>query len=194
MTKSGYIKFGVGLNESEKRDHIQAAAKKIFGQAGYQKTTVKDIIAEAGISRQTYYSYFKSKDDILIQFLDRFIKDIKRVKNLENPDQLQTVEELRDQIVRLTRALLWIIIENRDLIKVAIEGLVMDDQVLAPRSEKILDTLSAFIKEYLDSAQNRGFIHDFDTELLSSMLLGIYIEMVRKHILKNDDPPIEKLV
>lgn len=36
----------------------------VFGRLGYPDTRVEDILEEAGISRPTFYRYFKSKDDV----------------------------------------------------------------------------------------------------------------------------------
>lgn len=43
---------------------IVAAARRCFEAAGIGKTTVEDIAGAAGVSRQTVYKYFSSKQDI----------------------------------------------------------------------------------------------------------------------------------
>ena len=43
---------------------ILRAAMNVFGRLGYSDTRVEDIIGEAGISRPTFYRYFKSKEDV----------------------------------------------------------------------------------------------------------------------------------
>ncbi len=195
MAKSGYTKFGVGLDESEKRNHIIAAAQKVFGNISYQKATVQDIISEAGISRRTFYAYFKNKEDVISELVDNFIDDITRTRNLEILYELKTIEELRDQIIRLAWALFAIIYEHRDIIKLYFEGLVINDQVLSPRSENILDTLNTLIKEYIETAQKKNFIYnEIDSEIMSAMLLGMYMEIVRKFLVNSDPPPIDKLI
>jgi AcrR family transcriptional regulator len=37
----------------------------------YERITVEDILAEAGVGRATFYAHFKSKDDLLHRSLDR---------------------------------------------------------------------------------------------------------------------------
>ncbi len=46
-------------------DQILASARACFETTGISKTTVEDIAAAAGISRQTVYKYFSSKQDII---------------------------------------------------------------------------------------------------------------------------------
>lgn len=50
----------------ETRQRIVDAGLKLFASNGYEATTLDAIAAEAGISRRTFFHYFKSKDEILI--------------------------------------------------------------------------------------------------------------------------------
>ncbi|MBO9589765.1 TetR/AcrR family transcriptional regulator [Devosia sp.] len=50
----------------ETRQRIVDAGLKLFAGNGYEATTLDAIAAEAGISRRTFFHYFKSKDEILI--------------------------------------------------------------------------------------------------------------------------------
>jgi AcrR family transcriptional regulator len=43
---------------------ILQASMNVFGRLGYPDTRVEDILEDAGISRPTFYRYFKSKDDV----------------------------------------------------------------------------------------------------------------------------------
>ncbi len=60
---------GMGLREKKRQEtlkRIAATAMKLFARDGYEATTLDAIAAEAGISRRTFFHYFKSKDDILL--------------------------------------------------------------------------------------------------------------------------------
>jgi len=61
-----------GLREQKRVDthqRIVDAALNLFLADGYAATTLDAIAAEAGISRRTFFSYFKSKDDIVISVM-----------------------------------------------------------------------------------------------------------------------------
>src|SRR5690349_4252907 len=47
------------------RQRIAATGLRLFLANSYDTTTLDTIAAEAGISRRTFFSYFKSKEDIL---------------------------------------------------------------------------------------------------------------------------------
>lgn len=58
-----------GLRERKRRETLQRitdAGISLFIAKGYEATTIEEIAVAAGISRRTFFYYFKSKDDILL--------------------------------------------------------------------------------------------------------------------------------
>ncbi|MDQ7955275.1 MAG: helix-turn-helix domain-containing protein [Rhodocyclaceae bacterium] len=58
-----------GLRERKQRETRQRIAElalRLFLEHGYDGTTLDAIASAAGISRRTFFSYFKSKDDIIL--------------------------------------------------------------------------------------------------------------------------------
>ena len=75
-----------GLREQKRRLTFQRIADvgmKSFLAKGYQETTIDEIAAAAGISRRTFFYYFRSKDDILLAHQRRYM-DALRTGILEN--------------------------------------------------------------------------------------------------------------
>jgi AcrR family transcriptional regulator len=52
-------------------EEIIRVATECFNQRGYQATTIEEITARVEISRVTFYTYFKSKDELLQAIFDR---------------------------------------------------------------------------------------------------------------------------
>lgn len=64
-----------GLRERKRRETLQRiteAGIRLFVAKGYDATTLDEIAAEAGISRRTFFYYFKSKDEILLSMQSGF--------------------------------------------------------------------------------------------------------------------------
>lgn len=58
-----------GLRERKRRETLQRvtdAGIGLFLEKGYEAATLDEIAARAGISRRTFFYYFKSKDEILL--------------------------------------------------------------------------------------------------------------------------------
>ena len=53
------------------RDALFDAAKRLFSTHGYARTSHADISFEAGIGRTTFYEHFASKEDLLVQLVER---------------------------------------------------------------------------------------------------------------------------
>lgn len=63
--------MGIYMDDnSGTKQTIINTAKSFFYSVGYRKTSIQKIIDTAGIAKGTFYHYFKSKEDLLNQFID----------------------------------------------------------------------------------------------------------------------------
>jgi AcrR family transcriptional regulator len=53
------------------RDELTESALRLLAYQGYEQTTVEQIVAAAGVSRRTFFRYFRSKEDVIIEFLSQ---------------------------------------------------------------------------------------------------------------------------
>ena len=64
---------GLSLQERKQelvRAELFNAAWQLFGERGYEATTVAQIAAAAGVSRRTFFRYYASKEDVLVETSD----------------------------------------------------------------------------------------------------------------------------
>ena len=76
-----------------RRQQIIVAAKRVFSEKGFSKTTMEDIAREAELSPGTLYLYFKNKDELyaslslrILQYMNIRLEDVKKEKD-SNPEQ-----------------------------------------------------------------------------------------------------------
>ena len=88
------------LKEGELRNAIRDAAISLFGEKGYEATTIQDIATRAGTTKPMLYYYFQSKENLL-QFIIRDVHD----QNITVMQQVldQTGRSVVDRIHKLAR-------------------------------------------------------------------------------------------
>ncbi len=69
--------------------YILEAALKVFARHGFKKTSIEDLAKGAGVSRQTIYSHFKSKEEVFKASLRKSLEDglFAASKALDNADR-----------------------------------------------------------------------------------------------------------
>lgn len=60
------------VDKDEKRAEILATATRVFARSGYAATRIEDVALEAGVAKGTVYTYFKSRDEILLTAFEVF--------------------------------------------------------------------------------------------------------------------------
>jgi AcrR family transcriptional regulator len=58
----------------DRQEQILAAARKVFASKGFSATAIKDIAAEAGISKGLIYHYFAGKDGVFESLVQRVME------------------------------------------------------------------------------------------------------------------------
>lgn len=88
----------VGLRERKKYDRRQSiiqAATRLIEREGLDNTTVEKIVAKTGIGVGTFYNYFQSKEqlvlEILLQEKDESITALQRVLQAPPEDPLEAI-------------------------------------------------------------------------------------------------------
>lgn len=54
------------------KEKIALAALKAFLRSGYRDVSLKDIVAEIGITKGAFYHYFKSKEELFIEVIESY--------------------------------------------------------------------------------------------------------------------------
>jgi AcrR family transcriptional regulator len=87
------------------RDYLYQALVQLMGRKTYSKITVTDIAARAGVSRTSFYQYYKDKDDILREHIDRsfqvFLTSLQTIDNQHDFWRAFVRQNLSDEIIRL---------------------------------------------------------------------------------------------
>ncbi len=167
------------MDQSATKEKLLEAGKKVIYSKGYQKTRISDITKEANLGHGTFYLYFNSKKDILIELasitINQILTDIdKGIKlfregKIEEGRNILLFEPIRTAI------------SNRELAKIFyFEAMCGDDDFQNfYRNSKML--MLAKIKETLKTLGIKN------PEVKAHILIGLSRHLIELLILENKD-------
>ncbi|RVT92983.1 TetR/AcrR family transcriptional regulator [Sphingomonas crocodyli] len=90
-----------GLRERKRQETLRKitdAGISLFIDKGIDATTLDEIAAKAGISRRTFFHYFKSKDDILLS-LQQGMGEMIAVRVRRAGDRVSPIDAIRTAVI-----------------------------------------------------------------------------------------------
>jgi len=164
-------------------ERILDSAFRVFGEEGFQATTLKRIASGAGISSGSIYNYFPDKESLFRATVergwDRFIEEIEAI-NLGIPRRSDRILSLLDRgFVTLGEAL------------PLIRGMLFDASrlnLLEPKLERICASIDRLIapEEGEEGEAGRGAGEPERLQLIRILILGLLSSAA---LVQGEDPP-----
>lgn len=177
-------------DNAERATRILDAAEKLIVRYGFDKTTVSDIAAEAGISKGAVYLHYRSKDDILHALIlresERTVVDM--LARLEADPQSGTLFSLYHHgiMVSIQRPLLHALLTRNSR--------VLGDYTRRLNTTPIGAEGAIFQREMVEQLQAANVIRrDLDAAVISAVLAVIRSGFLSIHDTQaaNDFPSLE---
>ncbi|HET9138945.1 TetR family transcriptional regulator [Actinophytocola sp.] len=89
--------------QTETREDILAAARRLFGERGYDGTTIRGIAAEAGVNPALVHHFFGTKDRVFVAALNLPIDPGAVVARLTDGPREETAQRLLRMFLELWR-------------------------------------------------------------------------------------------
>jgi AcrR family transcriptional regulator len=165
-------------NKVEKRARLMAAARQLFQTAGLAATT-SAIARAAGIGEGTFYLYFASKEDLMVEV---FKDDISRIWNdafaLVRPD-----DPIVEQVIGVFSGVTSVHERDADLARIWFRELPSASASAQSAANEVVAWAQHRLEELLHAARVRGEIYgDVDIPTLARMCLDLWISlMIRRH-------------
>lgn len=158
------------------RQEIAHAAWRLFADRGYEATAVDEIAGEAGVSRRTFFRYFSSKEDVVVETSDALAEDLLAAvasRPAQEPPlvaihrALRPVVESRLAETNEARAIIRLLRESRTLRRAMLERHARMEERLAlliaertgvdPRRDPTPALLAFITRALVDTAFNVWF-------------------------------------
>lgn len=164
-----------------KREHLIQVSYEYFLSHGYVNSTIKDILNEANVSRGGFYHHFKSKDELLIEVIEKYYVD----QINESMHFLSTCNSFRDYINHLDLLLKEYTkqdnSENNHLYAIsfmleAVKEVPAAAEFMKKMYSEILKLYTEFIKRQQNLNEIKAEIYAQDTaKFLISLVEGFFI-------------------
>lgn len=155
--------------KADRRRRIYEAAMSLFGEKGFEQTTVQEITDRADVGKGTFFNYFPSKDAILLYYQEQLLEELTRaVEAFPGESPAEKLRYLFSYSVSQCRR------EGRLFISLLRE--CFSRPVLIEADKQTQTDITERINELIGAAVAAGdFRKDLDIELASQLVADIWV-------------------
>ncbi|QNK80602.1 TetR family transcriptional regulator [Nakamurella sp. PAMC28650] len=168
------------------RERLIDAAFQLFGERGYEPTTVDDIAERAGVGRTTFFRNFRSKDDVIFPDHEQLMDEIRaRLATSTNSTALVAVAEA----VRLV-LLRYIEEGERARLRYALTSRV---SALRDREIASVAQYQRLFREFIGTWMGPSEASALRAELMASSVAAAHNHVLRRWLRGDTAEPIEEV-
>lgn len=154
----------------DRKKQIMDRAITLFSKNGFENTKLSDITESLGLAKGTFYLYFKSKKDLLIECISQLSSKVVERKSWK---QLHDEPDfIRRQRISLFQFLKAFSTFNGIHILLA-SSLQSDDPEVVEKAKDYFKMLSRWLRKDLSRAINDKAVRDVNTVIMSALMLGM---------------------
>lgn len=137
-----------------RRNQLLDTALRLFGEKGVENTSIKDIAEAAGVAQGLVYHYFRNKEDLLVEVLQR------RSPMLPLRDLLASLQDqpAAEALPMLAQGVYAIMTERRDLLSIILREAAVNPSMierLAGFREEIFGMVARYLEARIAAGELR---------------------------------------
>lgn len=167
--------------KNQKRKKILDKAWELFRKNGYEETKVEDITRELGVSKGSFYTYFKTKDEVLYEILERIKKE-----NEERINKINVNQEPSKILEDYVTSKMNYIVKLLNNMKISSINRNLSNSKLKNFFEELKKVSIEFIKKNIVEKFNKINGNKYNLEIISEFVyLAIEEFLYNEFVLKN---------
>ncbi|WP_066248397.1 TetR/AcrR family transcriptional regulator [Neobacillus drentensis] len=174
-------------NKEFTKNLLIEAAMELFKKQEYQKTTIEEIVRAAGVSKPTFFAYFKSKEQILYEF------DLQQLKTFEFTMKSQ-LNNHDDLLINLRKAIVYMA-DNLHTTSMITQNMLHLLTINEDYKRLLSDMFVMFqtvTKEIIDyGQQHKIVIMDITSEEIATDIVNIYVGSLVTWVISNGAASLE---
>jgi len=153
-----------------RRKQILDAATQVFAEKGFHRATIKEIARVAGIADGTVYTYFASKDEVLLAVLDRLNETTERKQHFVLGSE-QDLKTFFRTYLQQRMALMW---PNAEVFRAVLPELLVNGELRKQYYEQVVAPTIAIGEQFLQG-QNEQINIPLTVRAIAGTLLGLLV-------------------
>ena len=148
------------------------AAITLFGERGYESTSISTLAKTAGIGKGTIYSYFSSKNEILLAFCEEELTFIHK----EIKDKLDPNAPLAEKMLLVFMSEFRFVTKNKDFGRTLLRELTFPKEITIEKSRMIEERFLNLFVNIFKEAQKKGQLRrDIELIITGGHFYGLYL-------------------
>jgi len=156
------------------KQKIIEAARNLFTKYGFKKVSMDEIAVNAGTTKKTVYSYFKTKGDLFEYFINEELTNMKNITldiEKKNVPLIDKFHEMVYELIKYKKKSSFINIVTHEVKELKTEDIKNLD-------DKITNSIKDFIEEKLTIAIKNKEIKDINVKFATFLIYTVYVTVV----------------
>lgn len=161
----------VELGRVDMKEKMMDTIIELFGKKGFQATSIQDIVEANGVTKGTFYYYFKNKEDVLVHIHQSFIDHL-----LDGQEKIMTNEDLSNskKLYQIVELLISNIRTNGHSALVFFQEMrhLSEEKtaIILPKRQQFQENIQKVLGEGMEAGE---FKKDLRADMLSYAVLGM---------------------
>lgn len=164
-----------GLREQKKQETkaaIMDAAITLFGERGYENTSIAALARAAGVGKGTIYSYFSSKSDILLAFSEEELTCL----HLELQQKIPLDALLEEKLLLIFMYEFRYITKNKEFGRTLMREMIFPKALAREKSQDIEEQFIQLFVLIFKEAQEKGQLRqDIELTMTCGHFYALYL-------------------
>jgi AcrR family transcriptional regulator len=164
-----------GVREEKKRRTRKAilqAAVQLFGDKGYERTSIDELARAAGVGKGTIYSYFQTKSEIFLAFCEDELDHV----YAEVAEKTRADASLTEQLMALFMGEFRYVTRHKDFGRLLLREMIFPKELTVERSKDLDNRYIDFLSAMCKKAQERGELRrDVDLLFVCGHFYALYL-------------------
>lgn len=169
------------IEQEPGKKRLLDAALELFRAHGFNRVSVEEITSKIGMSKKTFYKYFATKQDIILQIVDHMIAtNFPRFEKIVNDPEIDFIEKQKRIIKNVAQ-----------MAQIITKPLIADLQKYLPEiwleidKRRTVVIREIFGKLFHEGMQKNYFRKDIDEEMIITMYISVIRAVMNPEFLTN---------